>query len=212
LGPSRLPDGQTALVLDASATLNLLGTSRASDVLRVLGREARLVEEAAGEVKRDPFGGTGSAAIGALVSARLLHIVSLPPAGYDLFISLVAAPSPDGLDDGEAATIAYAADAGGIPLLDEKKATRIAAALSVSAPLCTLDLLSHPNVAGALGTEELATAVYSALRHARMRIPLLFRPWVVSLVGVGRLRECATFSRRWLEFNAGPSEDSQARR
>ncbi len=200
MGPSRLPESPATLVLDASAVLNLLGTGRAADVLRLVGRETVIVEEAVREVERNPLDGSaGSAAIDALVCAGLLHIRPLLPSGYEVFANLVAAPSPDGLDDGEAATVAYAVDVGGIPLLDEKKATRIATTLPVPAPLCTLDLLSHTSVEGGWGVEALATAVYSALQHARMRIPVRFRPWIIGLVGVARLRECTTVSRQWLK-------------
>ena len=152
MGPSRLPESPATLVLDASAVLNLLGTGRAADVLRLVGRETVIVEEAVREVERNPLDGSaGSAAIDALVCAGLLHIRPLLPSGYEVFANLVAAPSPDGLDDGEAATVAYAVDVGGIPLLDEKKATRIATTLPVPAPLCTLDLLSHTSVEGGWG-------------------------------------------------------------
>jgi predicted nucleic acid-binding protein len=199
LGPSRLPDGEATLVLDASAALNLLGSGRAAVVLRTIGRKMVMVEEAAREVEHDPLGrGPGSAAIEALVAARLLRVVSLSPAACDLFANLIAAPSPDGLDDGEAATIAYALDTGGIPVLDEKKATRIVATFPSPAPLCTLDLLSHPDLGAILGHTGLADAVHSAIQHARMRVQPLFRPWVVSLVGIERLRDCASFSQRWL--------------
>lgn len=209
LGPSRLLDGGAALVLDASTALNLLGSGRVADVLRITGRAAVIVEEAAREVERDPLGGgPGAAAIEALVVARVLHVVSLSSAACGLFTDLIAAPSPDGLDDGEAATIAHALDTGGIPVLDEKKATRIAATLPEFAPICTLDLLSHPGVGAALGPAGLADAVHSAIRHARMRVHPLFRPWVVNLVGAERLRGCASFPQRWLETFSVPAGGS----
>jgi len=208
LSPSRLVDGAEPLILDASSALNLLGSGRAADILRALGRGAVMLEEAAEEVHRDPLGGgPGAAAIGALAGAGLLRVAPLSPAGYAVFVGLVAAAPPDGLDDGEAATAAHAADGGGVPVLDEKKGTRIASALPAPAPVCTLDLLSHPRVAAALRGGELADAVHSALLHARMRVPAPFRPWVLGLVGAARLRGCASVPRRWFEPRSGPLGD-----
>ncbi|HWX51540.1 MAG TPA: hypothetical protein VNZ61_26140 [Roseomonas sp.] len=212
LGPSRLPDAKTTLVLDASAALNLLGSGRPGDVLRVLGHDAVIVEEAAGEVERDPFGGPGAAAIAALAGTGLLRIAPLSSTAYERFTDLVAAPSPDGLDDGEAATIAHAFDIGAAALLDERKAERVARATVRSLPVfTTLDLLSSPLLEAALGSGAVADLVFSALRHARMRVPQPFRSWVIGLVGPDRICECPSIPRGWLAAPAlarPPGEDN----
>ena len=199
MGPSCLVDGDSSLVLDASSGLNLLGTGCAADVLRVLRRDAVITAQAADEVGRDPLTNEpGRDALERLASAGLLRVVRLSIPAYEHYLALVSAPSPDGLDDGEAATVAHAAEVQGIPVLDERKDTRIASPLCAQAPACTLDLLSHWLVLDLMGTAAVADAVHSALLHARMRVPVFFRPWVIQLLGVDRLRMCSSIPQRWL--------------
>lgn len=200
MGPSRLADRPDTLVLDASAALNLLGTGRAASVLRLIAREVVMVDKAAEEVLRDPLtGAAGPLALAGLEAAGLLRTVSLSDAGYLAYLGLVGASEPtDSLDDGEA-TVAHALDIGAVALLDERKATRVAQALTPSRPpLCTLDLLSGPAVTAAFGTAQVADTVFSALMRARMRVPPPFRAWVTEMAGPDRLRECASVPRSWL--------------
>src|SRR3546814_11421896 len=79
-------------------------------------------------------------------------IVGLDGAALEQFRTLVEGPAAQTLDDGEAATIAYAAENGAVPLLDERKTNRICAerfpVLHRGAPV---DLLAHPAVIEALG-------------------------------------------------------------
>lgn len=202
MGPSRLVNG-AALVLDASSGLNLLGTGRAAEILRALPHEVFVADKAAAEIGRDPItGAPGAVALDRLATQGLIRVVSLSDPAYDTYLRLVAAASPDGLDDGEAATLAHAADAGAVPVLDERKATRVAAGLRAASPVCSLDLLSHPALAGAIGVAGLADAVHSALRHARMRVPEGFRPWVLGLIDAERLRGCSSIPKRWLSSDA----------
>ena len=206
MGPSRLVDG-TALVLDASSGLNLLGTGRAAEVLRALPHEVLVTDKAAAEIGRDPITGTpGAVVLSGLATEGLIRLVPLSDPAYDTYLRLVAAPSPDGLDDGEAATLAHAADAGAVPVLDERKATRIAAGLRVAPPVCSLDLLSHPALAGALGASGLADAVHSALHHAKMRVPEGFRSWVLGMIDAERLRGCSSIPKRWLSDRASTDQ------
>ena len=209
MGPSRLVDG-TALVLDASSGLNLLGTGRAAEVLRALPHEVLVTDKAAAEIGRDPITGTpGAVVLSGLAAERLIRIVPLSDPAYDTYLCLVAALSPDGLDDGEAATLAHAADVGAVPVLDERKAIRIAAGLPVAPPVCSLDLLSHPVLARVLGAAGLADAVHSALRHAKMRVPEGFRPWVLGMIDAERLRVCSSIPPRWLLRPAPAAEDGR---
>lgn len=205
LGPSRLADGDAPLVLDASSGLNLLGTGRAAAILRVFRRKFLITAQAAGEVDRDPLtNGSGQAALERLFGAGLLYPAQLSMPGYEHYLALVSAPSPGGLDDGEASTVAHAAEIGGIPVLDERKGTRLASPLCAQAPACTLDILSHTLVLNQLGESDVAEAVHSALLHARMRVPAFFRPWVMQLLGPDRLLSCSSIPRRWLTAQAAP--------
>lgn len=134
-------------------------------------------------------------------AAGVLEVVSLSAAAYEAFTNLIATPSPDGLDDGEAATLALAQDYDLTAVLDERKAERIARALMPSRPpLCTIDLLSHPSIAMDVGETLLSEMVYSALMYARMRVPAMFRTWVLERVGENRIGQCSSFG----SYRVGP--------
>ena len=209
MGSSRLVDGD-GLVLDASSGLNLLGTACAAEVLRALPHTVFIADKAAAEVGRDPVtGAPGADALSRLAAQKLIRIVSLSDLAYETYLRLVAVPSPDSLDDGEAATLAHAIDTGVVPVLDERKATRIAAGLRVASPVCSLDLLSHPALALALGAAGVADAVHSALRYARMRVPEDFRPWVLGMIDAERLRTCSSIPKRWLSSRAPMTQEGR---
>jgi len=56
----------------------------------------------------------------------LISLVQLSASGFEVFLELTGAILPDDLGDGEAATTAQSFDIGAIPVVDERKATRIA--------------------------------------------------------------------------------------
>jgi predicted nucleic acid-binding protein len=126
--PSRLTERHRTLVLDASVVINLLGSGRPADVLRLLGRQTVVEERALAEVRRDPSNGRpAQEALNALQMAGLIRCERLSRQGYPSFLALTGAAPPDDLDDGEAATIAHADDIAATPVLDDKKAARICA-------------------------------------------------------------------------------------
>ena len=129
----------------------------------------------------------------ALVSLGHSQVVHLGSVGLKRFGELVSGAAATTLDDGEAATIAYAIEHRITALIDERKATRVCRErfeeLSIG---CTVDLLAHAKVASALGREELSEAVFNALYHGRMRVPARHREGVVDLVGTERARQCAS--------------------
>ncbi len=91
--------------------------------------------------------------------------------GEEYFEQLVVGTAQMTLDDGEAATIAYAVANNGIALIDERKANRICAQSFPELRLaCTVDIFMHPNVQSELGREVLADTVFNALCHGRMRV------------------------------------------
>jgi hypothetical protein len=47
---------------------------------------------------------------------------------------------------------------------------------------CTGDLLAHPTVRDSLGKDALATAVFGALYHGRMRVLALHSAWAIELI------------------------------
>jgi len=191
-GPSRLTDDMRTLAIDASVAINLLGTGRAADILRLINRQYVIEDSTRGEVQRDPSNGQpGGASLDGLARSGLLTYARLGDSALASFLALTGAAPPDDLDDGEAATIALAVDIGAVAMLDDKKAIRVAqqrhAGLVV---LQTLDLLSCDALAAAVTTAELADIVYAALQNARMRVPLLFRKWTVGMIGYERAARC----------------------
>ena len=86
-----------------------------------------------------------------LITAGLIETVKLAGCAAGHFEQLVAGTATMTLDDGEAATIAYAVAHGGTAIIDERKANRICAerfpTLQVA---CTTDIFMHPDVMGAI--------------------------------------------------------------
>src|SRR3712207_8487184 len=64
--------------------------------------------------------------------STLFPYTTLFRSAYEVFLGLVSAPSPEGLDDGEAATVAHAAEAHGVAVLDERKGDRKSTRLNSS--------------------------------------------------------------------------------
>jgi len=191
-GPSRLFDDMRLLAVDASVAINLLGTGRAADILRLIGRRFVIEDSARAEVQRNPSNGQpGSQSLGALSQSGLLTYVRLRDSAHASFLALTGAEPPDDLDDGEAATIALAVDTGAVALLDDRKAIRVAQQRhSGLVILQTLDLLSCDALVAAVTSAELADIVYAALQNARMRVPLPFRKWTVGIIGNERAAKC----------------------
>jgi predicted nucleic acid-binding protein len=185
------------MLSDTSVVINLNATGCADAILRALPHRVAVIDIVQGELDAGtPRERNDAALIGRLVDDGLIKVVSLDETASLLFETLVIGPSAITLDDGEAATIAYAVANGATAVIDEKKANRICAErfpeLTV---ICTVDLLAHPAVRDNLGDELLADAVYGALYNGRMRVPLKHRAWVVELIGVTRATECVSLPR-----------------
>jgi predicted nucleic acid-binding protein len=194
---SRLTRSDTTLVLDASAILNLLGTCRPVEILQALGRTCIFEPTAGREVIRDPStGGSGAGALEVLMGRSLLERQRMNDAAERVFFDLVLADAPDGLDDGEAATLALAVSLGGCAVVDERKAVRVA---RTSFPnlrvISTLDLLSCLEVQEHIGREALEDAVFQALIKARMSVPTRFRAFVIETIGRERVAQCRSLRR-----------------
>ena len=131
-----------------------------------------------------------------LAAAALITIVPLSAAQESHFEALVVGRGVDTLDDGEAATIAHAAETGAIALIDERKANRICAERYPMVRLgCTVDIFAHVAVKASLGQNALADAVVGALQQARMRVLPHHIAWVVKLIGQDRARQCLSLPR-----------------
>ncbi|MER8446559.1 hypothetical protein NKH52_25555 [Mesorhizobium sp. M1066] len=112
-----------------------------------------------------------------------------------VFYGLVSDDIAGGLDDGEAATIAMAVSeaVGAIPVIDEKKASRIfSERWSERQVTDSITMLSQAAVIEGLQYDGYVDAIYSALFHARMRTPKGARPWIENLLGPERVSACSS--------------------
>lgn len=190
--PPSLPDKPSLLIADTSVVININATGCAETLLKALPHRVVVVDVVVDEIKGGLRKGRQDAArLAQLIDSGLIEVVALGPQGLIHFESLVIGASGGTLDDGEAATIAYAADVGAHALIEERKARRLAADQYAAVPLgCTVDLLRHPNVARALGMSGIADALHNALVGARMRVLPHHTPWVVGVIGDERVAAC----------------------
>ncbi len=192
-----LADPAVKLVADASAVINLIATGCAPKIVEALPSRIVAVDVIPGELDIGRARGRKQAdRLQELVTAGYIDIVALSDGAWQYFEQLVVGAAVDTLDDGEAATIAYAVEHGGIAIIDEKKATRLCGerfpALSLTS---TVDILLHPDVRRHLGEQALRDAVFAALRDARMAVFPHQLDKVVRLIGAERAAQCPSLPR-----------------
>lgn len=193
-----LTDPSALLVADASAIINLIATGSVREILSALPNRVMVVDAVPGELETGRSRGREACdRLKELTAAGALEIVDLGEEGQPYFESLVIGPAVTTLDDGEAATIAYAVAHGAIPLIDERKATRICASRHPQLRIaCTVDVLLHPEVQRHLGVELLSEAVFRALRDGRMAVLPQHLGWIVGMIGEDRAAVCPSLPRR----------------
>jgi len=185
------------MILDTSVMINLIASGRAYDILKALKITIIMEEITAREVGCNPRNNQNAQEdIQQLINAKILTIEKMDEAAFEIFYGLVGAPSPNDLDDGEAATLAQAWITNSIAAIDEKKGNKIANLQYPSLPRCnSLDIFAFPNTAVVLGDEGLTIAVYEALRYGRMRVPQEFDPWVRVLIGPEHASNCLSLKQ-----------------
>jgi predicted nucleic acid-binding protein len=189
---SSFSDQPSLLVADTSVVININATGCAEVLLKALPHRVVVVDVVVDEIEGGlRKGRQDSAKLVQLIKSGLIDVVKLGPRGLIHFENLVIGASEGTLDDGEAATIAYAADVGARALIEERKARRLAAERYAGMPLgCTVDLLQHIDVGRVLGTAGVSDAVHKALAGARMRVLPHHIAWVVSTIGDLRVAGC----------------------
>ena len=202
---SCLTDRGLPVVADTSVLINLNATKCAKTILDALPNPLLVVAEVIVELKGGDEAGRGdAAAVDAWIASGHLEVVQLGGVGLQHFGGLVAGPIAQTLDDGEAATIAYALEREphAIPLIDERKANRICgerfAGLVTGS---TVDVLSQDDVQAILGRGRLAEAVFNALHDGRMRVLPHHLNWVVHLIGPDRVKRCMSLPRSVRRIN-----------
>lgn len=188
----RLPESAAVLVVDASVAINLNASGSAPEIIAAFPERIVVVDIVADELEDGRRKGRRDAdAVQRLVAEGLLEIKSLGQAGLVHLEGLVVGSAKETLDDGEAATIAYAVETGAAVVIDERKAIRICAARFPKLVLrSTVDIFVHSEVQRALGQQQLMEAVFNSLRNARMRVLPDRIKWVVDLIGAERAANC----------------------
>jgi predicted nucleic acid-binding protein len=194
---SCLDEASALLVADTSTVINLNASGSAAEILHALPYKIAIVDVIQKELEFGRERGRRDAELtSALVTANHLQVVSLEDGGWTHFERLVTGAAAETLDDGEAATIAYAIELSGTAVIDENKATKICARRYPSLLIASsLDLFGHPMVCEILGPERLADAVFLALREARMRVLSRHHEWVLDLIGLERAALCPSLPR-----------------
>lgn len=185
-------DSRGLLVGDASMWISLTAIAAPHHHLKALGCRAAITDVALAELDRGRSKGRQCAdEVAALIHVGLVEVVQLGVLDEDLYLSLVSGPATQTLDDGEAATLAWAAGHNAIAVIDERKATLIAGRRMPDVILrSTTDLFLAAQIVDELGEKLAAEALCTALIHTRMRVPTLRIPDVVALIGVDRARKC----------------------
>lgn len=197
ISSSFLTDPQTTLVIDASVAINLNATNRAAEIISALPSMMVVTQNAIEELE----GGTRKGHIDAqllqdLVARNLISHVSMGENSLNVYEALIDGSASSTLDDGEAATIAYAIEVGGIAVIDEKKARRICGKNFPNLRLLsTVDLLLDSLISNALGRIGQADSIYNALASARMRVPEERLSLVTSVIGEERAARCASLPK-----------------
>ena len=196
---SCLTDRAVPVVADTSVLINLNATKCAETILDALPNPFLAVSEVILELKGgEQAGRDDAAAVDAWQASGQLQVVQLGGTGMQHFAGLVSGSVAQTLDDGEAATIAYAIELKphAIPLIDERKANRICASRFAGLVTgSTVDLLAQDDVQATLGGIRLADAVFNALHDGRMRVLPHHVKWVVGLIGLERARQCRSLPR-----------------
>ena len=177
--PSYWPDRPVPIIMDASAVINLNGTGRARQILLALARDMIVAEEVIHELETGTQNGRRDAEhLAELIAAGLVRRATLGAVSKPIFEELTIGPSVDTLDDGEAATVALAAELSGAVIIDESKGRRICGLKQPNVVLIgSIEMLAHGDVQAALG-DSLADAVFAALTQTRMQVLAQYRSWV----------------------------------
>ena len=186
-----LPESWRAIVADTSAIINLNATDRAEEIFRLFPSPPVVTESVRWELQAgEAQGHQDIAGLEALVRRGACRVVEVGD-GAAIQSSLVEGRATETLGDGEAATVAYASAYDRAAMIDDKKARRICNERFPAVPVvATAELLLHPVVKSALGTDGQADAIVAALQGARMSVPTERVAEVVALIGKDRAALC----------------------
>ncbi len=152
------------VVTDASVIINLNATRTAAAIIGCFPNRFLVTKTVRRELLTGGSRGHGSwEGLEALIHDGSIELVEMEPGDGPVYRSLVEGGFKETLDDGEAATIAYAVGRGAIALIDERKARRICADRFPTLRLAsTVDVLCHGLVKKLLGETGMSARSGSA--------------------------------------------------
>lgn len=190
--PNCLLNPLMPLVLDASVAINLNATGNCVRILDAIPNPVVILDIVSRELEAGRAKGRSDAdVVAALVASGRVEIASLCAECEGNFLAMVCGSGSATLDDGEAATIAWAVAHGGTPIIDEKKGLAICQDRFPSVQAgTTTDIFAHDRVLAELGRDDLGDAIFNALTAARMRVQEKHIPWVIDIIGSSRAQLC----------------------
>lgn len=190
--PNCLLDPSKPLVLDASVAINLNATGSCVRILDAIPNPVVILDIVSRELEAGRAKGrTDADVVAALVVSGRVEIASLCAECEGNFLAMVCGSGSATLDDGEAATIAWAVAHGSTPVIDEKKGLSICQDRFPSVQAATTtDIFAHDRVLAELGRGDLGDAIFNALIAARMRVQERHIPWVIDMIGSSRAQRC----------------------
>lgn len=186
------------VIADASVWINLIAGERATEIIQVFKKRPQIPRIALDELERGREKGRETAgSVAELISIGLVEVADLPSDVEETYLSLVAGPIGQTLDDGEAATLALAFHGGGIAAIDERKAMKIARdRFSSLQIMTTTELLLSDEVRALFSDATLGDVLYGALKYARMRVPDHLVEVVCAFIGPERAAHCISLPSR----------------
>ena len=180
------------LIADTSVIINLLASGDAEQIFSGIKNPICIVEQIIDELEVGSDNGhLDQSILNTLIDNGTVQMVSLNDDGWDVFGELVCGPTPNTLDDGEAATLAYCVTNGSVPIIDEKKANRICQDQYPSLqPISSVALFKLFKKHQIVSDDFLSTAIYKSLIIGKMRVLNSHLDWVVNLIGSERAYEC----------------------
>lgn len=198
--PGSWPEHGNTLVSDASVWINLVATEQAELILRSSNARHLITATARAELEAGRAKGrlTAEAVAGFLADGLVEEVRLESLEEEEIFVRLVAGPVRDTLDDGEAATIAFALANAASALIDERKATMLCSRQFPDLQVVnTVDLLLCRPVRQNLTDAALGDAIFNALERARMRVPDDHQAEVRRLIGAERALRCPSLPQVW---------------
>jgi predicted nucleic acid-binding protein len=192
-------DPRVTLIGDASVLINLIATGRASEILGALPNPFAVTDNACTEIEDGTRKGHDDhEQLVRLIAAGLAKRVTLGASALMVYESLIDGSAARTLDDGEAATIAYAYETSSVALIDERKARSLcAASFHRLIVISTAELLMHSAVSASLGRQGQADAIFNALMIGRMRVPVEHILQLTRIIGDERAAQCSSLPKAW---------------